>query len=98
MSARQTILNEINNSYPSFREAGSTVAFSRFNGCSANPEREIVKILPELTSKDIREYYDAQIKGRPQVLMVVGDKKKLPMEQLKRFGRIVELEKKDVYR
>lgn len=97
-SARQTILNEINNSYPSFRETGSTVAFNRFNGYSADPEREIVEILPELTPKDIQEYYDTQIKGRPRVLMVVGDKKKLPMEQLRRFGRIVELEKKDVYR
>ena len=47
---------------------------------------------------DIEEYFNTNIKDRPQVLIIVGNKKKLPMELLRRYGEIIELKKSDIYR
>jgi hypothetical protein len=47
---------------------------------------------------DIVSYYKDNIQNRPRAIIIVGNKKKLPMEQLAKYGNIVELKKRDIYR
>ena len=49
-------------------------------------------------TSDIDAFYESQIKGRPQILMIVGNKKKLPMDIIQRWGPVTYLKKSDIYR
>lgn len=97
-TARLTLLNEINNSFPSFRRIGEYVRRCGFEGYSEDPDAALVKLLPSMGTSDITSYFDSEIKGRPQVLMIVGNKKNLPMDIIQRWGPVTYLKKADIYR
>ena len=97
-TAKLTLLNEINNTYPSFRNMGAYVRNSEFSGYTEDPDASLVRVLPAMGSSDIINYYESQIKGRPQVLMIVGNKKNLPMDIIQRWGPVTYLRKSDIYR
>lgn len=97
-TARLTLLNEINNSYPSFRRMAAYVRNCKFEGYSEDPDADLVKILPSMGSSDITSYFESHIKGHPQVLMIVGNKKNMPMDIIQKWGPVTYLKKADIYR
>ena len=97
-TARLTLLNEINNTYPSFRRMGEYVRRLEYEGYAENPDASLVNLLPAMGTSDIDAFYESQIKGRPQILMIVGNKKKLPMDIIQRWGPVTYLKKSDIYR
>ena len=90
-------LNSINNSYPTFRGIGSTIAFDKRLGYKNNPYEETVKMIPEYTMDDIQKYFEEHVKGKPRVTIVVGNKKTMDMNELAKYGKIVELKKEDLW-
>lgn len=97
-TAKLGLINEINNSYPSFRSVAGYVRNREALGFAEDPDIELAERLPSMGMADIEEYFNTNIKDRPQVLIIVGNKKKLPMELLRRYGEIIELKKSDIYR
>lgn len=87
--ARQQQINSINNSYPSFRSRGAMVAESRAWGYTSDPNEQRLKALEAITPQQLQEFVDKNIKGANRVLIVVGDKSKIPMKELERFGRVI---------
>ena len=96
--ARQSLLNNINNSYPTFRGKPLMVALSERSGYTADRNTEMVEQLPALTQQDIEEFYVRNIKNQPYQLMVVGNLKKLDLKALAKYGTIVKVKKEDIYR
>ena len=96
--ARQGILNDINNSYPTFRGKPAMVAKAERYGYNCDPNTAAVRETPTLTRADVETIYSRNIKGQPYQLMIVGDLKKLDMKALSRFGRIVKVKKEDIYK
>lgn len=96
--ARQGILNDINNSYPTFRGKPATVANAERYGFKCDPNTAAVKETPTLTRADVETIYSRNIKGQPYQLMIVGDLKKLDMKALSRFGKLVKVKKEDIYK
>jgi len=74
------------------------IATNKKLGYNEDPNTEIVKITPQLKMSDIVSYYKDNIQNRPRAFIIVGNKKKLPMKQLAKYGNIVELKKSDFYR
>ena len=97
-AVKQEAINRINNNYPSFRNIGSMIAINKKLGYTEDPNTEIVKLIGQLKMSDIVSYYKDHIQNRPRAIIIVGNKKKLPMEQLAKYGNIVELKKRDIYR
>ena len=97
-TARLTLLNEINNSYPSFRRMAAYVRNCKFEGYSEDPDAALVKLLPSMGTSDITSYFESHIKGHPQVLMIVGNKKNMPMDIIQKWGPVTYLKKADIYR
>ena len=64
----------------------------------AFPDAEILAGLPSVDSGTLRAYYDKNVLPAPVVWIIVGDRKMLPMNEIARYGTIVELEKKDIYK
>ena len=96
--ARQALLNDINNSYPTFRGKPLLISMSERNGYTSDRNTTMVEQLPSLTQADVEAFYRQHIKGQPCQLMIVGDIKKLDLKTLARYGTIVKVKKDDIYK
>lgn len=96
--AHRSMLNGINNSYPSFRNIGQTIALYRAQGYKADPDAALAESLKTVTDEDVYDYYNKNVKGRPYILIIVGDKSKLDIQKLSKYGKITELKLEEVYR
>ena len=96
--ARQSLLNDINNSYPTFRGKPVLIALSERQGYTSDENTALASQLPTLTQTDVEAFYSRHIKNQPYQLMIVGDVKKLDLKELARYGTIVRVKKDDIYR
>ena len=97
-AAKQEILNNINNSYPSFRQLPNFVSFYRMNGYEEDPRTSIARLVPTLTTDDMTDFYRSNIQQKPRIYYIIGNKKLLDLQQLSKYGRVVMLKKGDVVR
>ena len=96
--ARQSLLNDINNSYPTFRGKPLVISTMERCGYTADESTALAQQLPTLTQADIEAFYRQHIQGKPFQLMVVGNVKRLDMKKLAQYGTIVKVKKDDIYR
>ena len=96
--ARQSLLNDINTSYPSFRGKPLKIAMTERIGYTCDINTANAELLPTLTREDLESFYRQHIKGQPYQLMIVGNIKTLDMKELSRYGTIVRLKKDDIYK
>lgn len=98
-AARQSVLNDIQNNYPTFRGIAKYVANKRMDGYTTDPEADIARKLPAITSQDVMQFHQQYVgSNKNRVWIVIGDKKLTDMRALAHFGKIVELKKEEVYR
>lgn len=97
-AARHELVNQTNNSYPTFRTLGRAVADLRLLGYGAAPEQQVLQQLPSLQLDDVNRFYQTHLQHRPYVTIVVGNKRSLDPSRLNKWGKVVELRTQDVYR
>lgn len=97
-AAKQSIVNNINNGYPSFRDIGSSIASLCLRGYKHDPNRDILLSTKNLGMEALSKFYSQNIRNHPHALIIVGNKKNLDMNRLSRLGKIVELKKADIYK
>lgn len=97
-SARQHCINGIYTSFPSFRGIGMTIGNQRRLGYTTDSSTGWAEAYSQTTLNDIVQFYKSNIQHNEQhrVLMIVGNKKKLNMDELAKYGRIIELKEKDL--
>ena len=97
-TARQNVVNEANNEYPSLRERSSKIASLMEEGYISDPNKELIAGVANMDIKEIVDFYNQNIKGQPISYVVVGNAKKIDMKKLATFGKIVKVKAKDVYK
>ena len=98
-SARQSVLSDIQNDYPTFRGIAKYVANQRNNGYTSDPNNETARLLPAITAQDIVQFHQQHVgNNQSRVWIIIGDKKTTDLKALSSYGKIVELKKEDVYR
>ena len=97
-AAKQEILNDINNSYPSFRQRANTVSSWCMNGYKEDLRTSLSRIVPTLTTDDMTGFYRSNIQQKSRIYYIIGNKKQLDLQQLSKYGRLVMLKKEDIMR
>ena len=98
-AARQSMLSDIQNDYPTFRTIAKYVANQRRDGYTTDPNADIARLLPAISSQDIVQFHQQHIaSNRNRVWIVIGDKKLTDLKALAKYGKVVVLKKEDVYR
>lgn len=97
-AARQGLVNVVNNSYPVFRSLGSFVAACRLKGYTQDPDSATIRLLPALGIGDVTRFYRSHVQTASASYIIVGDKRKLNIDRLKHYGRVVFLQKHDIVR
>lgn len=95
-TARQTMLNGINNSYPSFRDKAGYVARCMFNGYDHDPGRDSAESYAEVTADDVKRFYDGNVRNANRAIVIVGRLGKEDIEKLKQYGEVRIMTKKDI--
>jgi len=96
-SLRNTF-SSINNDYPEARDVAEKIFDYENLGYSEDPNRVIVDNLGAVTPERLRRYYEEVVRKAPVSYIIIGDRKALPMDEIAKFGPIVELKFEDIYR
>ena len=98
--ARQNTINNINNDYPSFRKMGDFIAASRRLGFKTEPRKGQAELLRASTMDDLKKFFDENLKNNAghRVLGIIGNKKKLNLKELEKYGKVIFLKEKDLFR
>lgn len=97
-STLQITINDINSSYPNFRNLCSHIADLKLRGYKNDPNLALIKAINNVSIKDIKQFHSANIGGSKEIVyIVIGDKNAFNFEDLMRFGEVKELKTKDIY-
>ncbi len=83
---------------PDFRYKISWIEDLRRRGYQQDPYEFLQNAYRELEFDDIRQFHDKHLKDNPIVITIVGDKKRIDMDELAKFGEIIEVKKKVLFK
>jgi predicted Zn-dependent peptidase len=94
----QSIVNQINNEYPSFRDISIKIARYRQAGHDGDPHRYLLQKIKDMSIDDVAAFHETYIKDKTFVYVIVGNSMKINMSKLSSFGEVVRVKKSDFYR
>ena len=99
LNVRQEYLNSIDDEYPSFRDMGAYIAELRQMGYAEDSKSGLATLIDGTTIDDMMRYYQDHVKGDAQhrVFGIIGNKKKLNLKQLAKYGKVVVVKEKDLF-
>ena len=95
---KQSIINQVNNDFPSFRELSEKVAYFRRSGFDRDPNEALLADLSEMDMQDIVRFYRHNVRLKPVVYVIVGNSNRIDMKKLAEYGEVIRLRKKDIYK
>lgn len=94
----QSIINQTNNEYPSFRDISPRIARYRQVGYQEDPNKYLLQKIKDMHIDDVVHFHETHIKNRLFVYAIVGNSLKINMSKLSSFGTIIRVTKSDFYR
>jgi len=82
---------------PDFRDYAYYIESSKRLGYTEDPLKTLLPKYTALVFEDIETFWLQNIKDLPMAVMIVGDKKQMDMKAMAKFGKIVELQLKDIF-
>ena len=98
VASAQSLVAGANNSYPSFRGVAGSIHTNEVRGYTEDPDKAVLEHLDEVTTESLKAYYDSVVLPSNRSWIIVGDRSLLPMDEIAKFGKIVELTQKDIYK
>jgi zinc protease len=95
---RNSLVQEAFASRPDFRELSEKLVEWKLKGFAEDPAKYKLDTYKKLSFDDILNFYKTNIKGKPIVICLVGDKKRLNMTDIAKFGKLVELKGSTLYK
>ena len=97
-SVKRTIRNWVNNEYPSSRSLSLKIAKFLHEGYQSDPNKDYVEMIGPIRMEEIMDFYERHIQNGQLVYAIVGNSKQMDLNRLARFGEIIKVKKKDIYR
>jgi len=95
---RNSLIQESYANRPGFRDLTETFVSWKLKGFYKDPSQYKLEAYENLTFDDILTFYKSNIKGKPMVTCIVGDKKRLKMTDLAKFGKLVEIKESALFK
>jgi predicted Zn-dependent peptidase len=96
-AVRQSLVNQLSNDYPTFRKIPERIASLLNEGYTSDPNETLTADLARMQMNDVIRFYEENIKGRPVTYIIVGDSRKIDMNKLSAFGKIIKVKKEELY-
>ncbi len=82
---------------PDFRNMSFKIIDWKNQGFTQDPYLTLKPKYSELEFESIQNFHTEFIKDKPLVIVIVGDEKRVNIEALKKFGKFIEINQKDLY-
>lgn len=82
--------------YPSFRDVSKQIESYKKLGYQKSPAEMAFPIYKDMEFSDIMTFYKKHLKDKPVVITIYGDKRRIDFKELKKYGEVKELKRKDV--
>jgi len=82
---------------PSFRSLANNVERWKHLGYDKDPMVTKLPAYRNLQWETIQQFYNSQMKVKPLVYMIVGDKKQIDMTELAKYGEVVEIKEDELF-
>ncbi|MFC2136799.1 M16 family metallopeptidase [Bacteroidota bacterium] len=92
---QQTVLLE---KRPDNRELAETILDWKLLGYNEDPAIKLLEDYNNLEFENIMNFYNNEVKNKLIVISIVGNKKEFDFDALTKYGTIVEMNKKELYR
>lgn len=83
---------------PTFRQLSQSAATWQMQGYNDDPRKAKMKSYESLSFEDINAFHEQNIKSKPMVIAIVGSKKSIDMDALEKYGKIVEIKEKNLFK
>jgi len=91
------LLQSLNSKKPNFRSINLTVRNWKKTGYKDNPNPLYKDNYQSIEFQDVLDLYKKYIQNKPITITVVGNKEKIDMVKLSEFGKIIEVNKQDIF-
>ena len=95
-ASKESLLKSRSSEYVNFRDMPSTVQKWMKKGYDHDPRGEVTELIRNANFDDVQSFYDRMIKGRPVVIMMSGNEKKIDKKELGKFGEVTRLKYKQI--
>ena len=85
-------------SEPNFRDLSKQVLKWKLRGFEIDPAEEKIPVYKNMEFKQIYDYYKNNVQNQPLVIAIVGDKSRINMNDLKKYGTIIEIKEKSLFK
>jgi predicted Zn-dependent peptidase len=82
---------------PHYRNASQIYESWKQRGYTKSPAETNQQVIDNLTFEDIIKFYDANIKGRPIAIAIVGNPKMINEKELSKYGKVTKLSSSKVF-
>jgi predicted Zn-dependent peptidase len=96
-AVKQALINQSCNNYPAFRRIPGKIASLINEGYNADPNETLIDNLSKMSMDNVVRFYENNINSRPVVYMIVGNSKKINMNKLVEFGKVIRVKKDSLY-
>ncbi|OHD14345.1 MAG: hypothetical protein A2Z98_12335 [Spirochaetes bacterium GWB1_27_13] len=94
---KETLIQNIYTDRDDFRYLSKTIKNLKKIGFTEDPNIFNLEVYNKLNFNDIANFYDKRIKNKPIAISIVGDKTKIDMKKLSKFGKIIFVNEWDIY-
>lgn len=84
--------------HPDFRDLSQSIAKWKLLGYKEDPSKVKIPVYYELSFDDIKKFSDDNLKSKPMVIGIVGDAKRINQKELAKYGKVVIIKKKSLFR
>jgi len=95
--AHSSLLNRYRTASVGFRAIPGTVRSWEYLGLTGDPRAERFDQLQEMGLEDLMQFQQNHIAGRPKLISIVGDTRRMDMDALAALGSVRELNVEDVF-
>lgn len=94
---KNNLINEAYSSRPSFRNMPNSVFNWIKFGYDKDPNEKLIEEYKKLTFDDLMNFYNTNIKGKPIIISILGDRNNFEYSKLKEFGNVIDLDTEALY-
>jgi zinc protease len=96
-SVQASLIRELETKVPTFRRLQLALEAWQRVGYESDPRPEMLAGYQALRFEDVQALFERQIAGKPVIVMIVGDPKRIDTEMLSKWGKVVRVKPSEVF-
>jgi predicted Zn-dependent peptidase len=95
---KKALIQSINSDKPGFRQVSEMAAGYYKKNYASDPRKQWVEVYKKMNFDNIVNFYKGQFYKKPAITTIIGDKSIIGTDWMSNYGKVIEVDKKDIFR